>query len=134
MLSKNATMNIMPNAVAQEPTMSRKIVSITDDLMNTPGVMVDSSIMLHPSCRESWQNRPTWNVAHKDNDGRWYVRKGKRGAVVRYLTECEITSLDGEPALYQFKTDYLALIADFDRLLEERRAQRDAHLLQQGPM
>lgn len=88
--------------------------------MQTDRVRVGSAVMLHSSCREG---RMSHNTAYRDADGRWYVRKGKRGTVVRYLTQCEVTYLDGVPSLYQFKTDYLDEVREFEAKLEARRAQ-----------
>lgn len=109
-----------------EPKISHRVVPVTDELMNTAGVMIGSSVMLHSSCHEG---RTSHNTARRGSDGRWYVRKGKRGCVVRYLTQCEITYFDGEASLYQFKTDYLVLVEDFERRLKDMQAQRDKGLL-----
>lgn len=88
----------------RDPEACRKIVPVTDDLMSTPEVMLNKAVMIHASCREG---RMSHNTAHRAADGRWYIRKGKRGGAVRYLTQCEVLYLDGVPTLYQFKTDYL---------------------------
>lgn len=84
--------------------ITRKTVVITDELMRSERASVDGAVLLHSSCREG---RMSHNKAYRSADGRWYVRKGKRGQCVRYLTECVITYHDGELMIHEFKTDYL---------------------------
>lgn len=43
---------------------------------------------------------------HKDQSGRWYVRCGLRGSARYYLSECQVTVIDGSVALHAFRLDY----------------------------
>lgn len=101
----------------REPTIQYKVVAVTDELMALDRASISGSVMIHKSCREG---RTSHNTARRAKDGRWYIRKGKRGGVVRFLTECEITYLDGEPTLYQFKTEYVQIMAEFDAKIAAR--------------
>ncbi len=81
----------------------RKTVAVTDDFMANIGKAPGDSIMLHRSCREG---RMSHNTVRRSDDGRWFVRKGKRGGTIRYLTTCVVTYQDGAPVIHVFKTDY----------------------------
>lgn len=55
--------------------------------------------------------KPVHNKLFQDEGG-WYVRRGKRGGIKEYIQDCEITSFDNEPSLFQFRlkstVEYLA--------------------------
>lgn len=68
-----------------------------------------TSIHLHTSCREGGR---TTHKHYAGRDGRPYIIKGASNK--RYLTECVIQTVVGEPGqnpviLYLFKTDFLAM-------------------------
>ena len=61
-----------------------------------------SHVMLHrDDCSPPWLRRRHY-VARKD-DGGWYIRRGKRGQIKTYLSKCEITYIDGDATLFQFR-------------------------------
>lgn len=59
---------------------------------------LSESIMLHKDDRLF---RGTHYKARRDQGG-WYIRQGKRGTLKSYLNKCQITSIKGEPTLFQF--------------------------------
>jgi hypothetical protein len=66
------------------------------------GGVGDGTVMIHRDsrCRGSRHHLKLYRT-----DGRYHVQVGRRGGSRRYLTECEITYIDGTPTLFQFKTE-----------------------------
>lgn len=58
-------------------------------------------IMLHRDDRR-WRGHHHYKV-YRDGPGHYYIRTGKRGTVRRYLDRCEVSYVNGEPTLYQFR-------------------------------
>jgi hypothetical protein len=68
------------------------------------------TIMLH---RDSRFTRGTHFRRYVETDGsgarKFYIRMGKRGQCKRYLESCDVTYLNGEPTLFQYRTARAAL-------------------------
>jgi hypothetical protein len=64
------------------------------------------TIMLHRDSRftRGTHFRRYVEVAELGNR-RFYVRMGKRGQCKRYLESCDITFLNGEPTLFEYRTE-----------------------------
>lgn len=64
------------------------------------------TIMLHKDSRftRGTHFRRYVEVAELGNR-RFYVRMGKRGQCKRYLESCDITFLNGEPTLFEYRTE-----------------------------
>lgn len=59
------------------------------------------TIMLHPDSRFT---RGT-HFRRYDDGKRFYIRMGKRGQCKRYLASCDVTFVNGEPTLFEYRTE-----------------------------
>ena len=60
---------------------------------------LDNFVMLH---RDDRYTRGHHFRRYRDDAG-YYIRMGKRGCCKRYLDRCQITYIDGQPSLFQFR-------------------------------
>jgi hypothetical protein len=82
--------------------ITERYVGLDHPLVDVVLVGLRGKVMLHRYDRRG--RGGAHYKAHRDAGG-WYIRRGKRGQVKVYLRECQITYVDGEPILYQFRTN-----------------------------